>query len=104
MSADSSPSSSDVSITDVPARQRFEARTSDGEVAGFAAYHRSGGVVTITHTEVDDAHEGTGVGSKLARVALDQIRVEGLRVDAQCPFVAGWIERHPEFQDLVAHD
>ncbi|CAN5790767.1 hypothetical protein BH20ACT6_BH20ACT6_03990 [soil metagenome] len=97
-----SPHSSEVSITDVPSRQRFEARTPDGEVVGFTAYHRNGRVVTLPHTEVDDAYEGQGVGSQLARVALDQIRVEGLAVDPQCPFVAGWVERHEDYQDLVA--
>ncbi|MBA2739346.1 MAG: N-acetyltransferase [Nocardioidaceae bacterium] len=103
MTSDSSaPSFSDVSITDVPSRQRFEARTPDGEVVGFAAYQRSGGLVTMTLTEVDAAHEGSGVGGKLARVALDQVRREGLAVDPQCPFIASWIERHEDYQDVLA--
>ena len=100
--ADDSDPTTDTSVTDVPARQRFEARTADGGVAGFSAYERHGDTVVITHTEVDDGHEGQGVGGQLARVALDQLRTEGLRVDPRCPFVAGWIERHPDYQDLVA--
>ena len=92
----------DTSITDVPSRQRFEARTADGDVVGFSAYRRTGDVVVFTHTEVDDAYEGSGVGSQLARVALDQVRSEGLQVDPQCPYIRAWIERHEDFQDLVA--
>lgn len=93
---------SSASITDVPSRQRFEARTSDGEVAGFVAYHRSGDLVTMTHTEVDDDYRGRGVGDQLARVALEQVRSEGLKVDAQCPFIADWIGKNEQYQDLLA--
>jgi len=96
--ADTSP---DTSVTDVPARQRFEARTADGDVAGFSAYERNGDTMVCTHTEVDNAYEGKGVGGQLARVALDQARVEGLQVDPRCPFVREWIDRHEDYQDLV---
>jgi predicted GNAT family acetyltransferase len=92
----------DTSVTDVPSRQRFEARTPDGEVVGFAAYERHGNRVRFTHTEVDDAYEGRGVGSQLARVALNQMRVAGLAVEPRCPFIRGWIDNHPEYADLLA--
>ena len=92
---------SELSITDVPSRQRFEARTPDGEVAGFAAYQRRADVVVLTHTEVDEAYEGMGAGGRLARVALEQIRAEGLTVDPQCSFMAGFIDKHSEYADLV---
>lgn len=92
--------SAGTSVTDVPSRQRFEARTSDGEVAGFAAYHRTKDVVVMTHTEVDDAYRGKGVGEQLARVALEQVRTEGLEVDAQCDFISAWIDKNEEYQDL----
>lgn len=95
------PDSTDASITDVPARQRFEARSPTGDVVGFTAYQRDGDVVTMTHTEVDDAYEGQGVASRLVRVALDQMRIQGLQIDPHCPYVAGWIERHEDYQDLV---
>jgi len=100
MTADAS-NSTDASITDVPARQRFEARSPAGEVVGFTAYQRDGDVVAMTHTEVDDAYEGQGVASRLVRVALDQMRVQGLQIDPQCPYVASWIKRHADYQDLV---
>ncbi len=92
----------DASITDVPSRQRFEARTGDGDVVGYSAYQRTGGVVVFTHTEVDQAYEGAGLGGKLVRVALEQVRNEGLLVEPRCPFVRAFIERHEDYQDLVA--
>ena len=81
---------------------RFEARI-DGQLAGFAAYVTAPGRIVFTHTEVDPAYEGQGVGSALARFALDDVRASGsLDVVPRCPFIRGWIDRHPEYADLVA--
>ncbi|HET9982204.1 MAG TPA: GNAT family N-acetyltransferase [Longimicrobiales bacterium] len=83
-----------------PDRRRFEARV-DGAVA-FTAYRRQGeDTVVFTHTEVPSAAEGKGVGSRLARTALEWARAQGLRVVAECPFVASYIRRHPEYAELV---
>ena len=80
---------------------RFEALV-DGEVAGFSAYQLTDLLVVFTHTEVDDAYEGQGVGSALARGALDGVREEGSRkVLPLCPFIKSWIDKHPDFADLV---
>ncbi|MFC7545293.1 GNAT family N-acetyltransferase [Plantactinospora sp. GCM10030261] len=89
-----------VMVEDNPARNRFEILV-DGGLAGFAAYRQRPGVVIFTHTEVDSAYEGKGVGSALARSALDQVRTRGDRVVARCPFIAGYVERHPEYRDLL---
>ena len=102
MAENVSPDQPHTSITYVPSRQRFEARTRDGETLGVLYYRREGDVVVFTHTEVEDEYEGEGVGSQLARVALDQVRSEGLTVDPQCPFVRSWIDKHEDYQDLVA--
>ncbi|MDQ2758196.1 MAG: N-acetyltransferase [Actinomycetota bacterium] len=91
---------SDVTVNDAPAAHRYEALT-EGSVAGFAAYRLSDGVVTFTHTEVDPALEGHGVGTVLARAALDDARSRGLAVVPLCPFIASWIERHPDYADLL---
>jgi predicted GNAT family acetyltransferase len=91
-----------VSIRDDPDQHRFEAVDESGQVAGVAAYVRHDDRVVITHTVVDDAFEGRGIGSTLARSALDAIRAEGLKVEPRCPFVRDWIERHPDYADLVA--
>ncbi len=87
-------------MTDNPERHRFEARL-DGELAGFVTYRREQGAVELVHTEVDDAFEGKGVGSALARSALARIRDEGLSVIPSCPFIKGWIDKHPGYADLV---
>ena len=56
----------------------------------------------FTHTEVDDRFEGQGVGSALARFALDDVRAEGTRrVVPRCPFIKGWIDKHPDYADLT---
>ena len=92
-----------VVVTDNPDEQRFEARV-DGALAGFAEYKLREGVIVFTHTEVDDAYEGRGVGSVLARQALDAVREAGeRRVVPRCPFIKAWIDRHPDYRSLL-HD
>jgi predicted GNAT family acetyltransferase len=91
---------STVEVTDHPELTRWVA-TVDGEPAGFAQYIRRGGRVLFVHTVVDDAFEGRGVGSALARAALDGARVAGDPVVPLCPFIAAYIEKHPEHADLV---
>jgi len=91
----------DVQVTDNPDHSRFEAYV-DGVLAGFSAYETASDLIMFTHTEVDDAFEGHGVGSALARGALDAVRADGTRkVLPRCPFIRAWIERHPDYQDLV---
>lgn len=88
-------------MRDEPARSRYEARV-DGVLAGVAAYTRADGVITFTHTVVEEAFEGQGVGGDLARTALDAARADHLAVVPRCSFIAGWINRHPDYADLVA--
>ena len=86
-------------VADNPAEQRYEIAV-DGTVMGFAAYQRTAELVVFTHTEIDPAAEGQGLGGKLVRAALDDVRGQGLRVLPVCPFVQEWIRRHPDYQDL----
>lgn len=88
-------------VTDDPADSRYELRDGD-MLVGVAAYRLVGNTITFTHTEIDDAYEGQGLGGRLAREALDDTRARGRRVVARCPFIAGWIERHPDYADLLA--
>jgi predicted GNAT family acetyltransferase len=88
-------------ITNHPEEQRYEAWL-DGAFAGKAEYRIVGDRVIFFHTEIDPAFEGRGVGSRLARGALDDVRERGLRVTPRCPFIAAWIARHPDYQALVA--
>lgn len=94
---------SDVTVLGAPDRGRFEVRV-DGSLAGFADYERRDGRIVFTHTEVDDAYEGRGLGSALASGALDSAREDGTRVVPLCSFIAGYIDRHDEYADLVDHE
>lgn len=89
------------SVTDNPDRSRFEI-TADGEPAGYAEYVLGEGSIELTHTVVDDAFEGKGIGGTLVKAALTEARERGLKVTPTCPFVKSYIERHPDFADLVA--
>ncbi len=90
-------------VRDNPTELRYEALR-DGELVGLIRYRVEPGVIVLVHTEVDDAVEGTGVGSQLVRDALDDIRARGLRLVPVCPFVAAYLLRHPEYSDLVGDD
>lgn len=92
-----------LSVVDNPARQRFEARTPEGQVAGFVQYRSRSAVLLIVHTEVDPAFKGQGVGSTVVRGALDLMRAEGQQAVVECPFVRRFLDRHPgEYEDVVA--
>jgi predicted GNAT family acetyltransferase len=92
---------SEPTVIDNPSASRFEIIV-DGQVAGFAEYRRRQGAIEFTHTVIEDAYEGQGLGSRLVRGALDDARREGLQVVATCPFVKDYIERHPQYADLLA--
>ena len=79
---------------------RFELDTPAGIAATY--YRLAPGVITFTHTEVPEALAGQGIGSKLARGALDAARTQGLKVVATCPFIAAYIARHPDYADLLS--
>jgi uncharacterized protein len=84
-----------------PTHKRYEARL-DGIVAGFAEYLLTDDLIVFTHTEVDPRFEGRGVGSAIAQFALDDVRAGGRRkVLPMCPFIKGWIGRHPDYHPLV---
>ncbi|HEY6024933.1 MAG TPA: GNAT family N-acetyltransferase [Pseudolabrys sp.] len=85
-------------VRDNTEHTRFEL-DADGHVA-FSNYRRSDGLLTVLHTEVPKALEGRGIGSSLVRGVLDIARAQGLKVNAVCPFVKGYLDRHPEYADL----
>ena len=86
-------------VSNNPAQQRYELAV-DGHVAA-SYYEIADGVITFVHTEVPPELGGKGIGSKLIKGALDQVRAGGLKVIAQCPFVKAYIEKHPEYADLL---
>ena len=90
----------DVTVRENADRLRFELLL-DGEPAGFAAFRVRDGITVITHSEVDPAHRGRGLGSDLARQTLDALRAQGARIVPSCPFFANYVAEHPEYADLV---
>lgn len=92
---------SQVTVVNDQAAGRYQASIDD-RPAGFIDYEVNRGVVVLTHTEVGDGFEGKGVGSALARFALDDIRAAGTHtVLPFCPFIKAWITRHPEYSSLL---
>jgi predicted GNAT family acetyltransferase len=94
---------SQITVRDVPDAHRFEA-VRDGVVVGHIAYRRTSRGYALLHTEVEPEAEGGGVGSALARGTLDTLRQQGQELLPYCPFVQGWIARHPEYAALVPQD
>jgi len=87
-------------VRDNPAASRFGIAT--GGAIAFVEYERTGdGRVALLHTEVPEALSGRGVGSTLIRGVLDALRAEGAKVMPRCEFVAAYVERHPEYRDLL---
>ena len=82
-----------------PARSRYELEV-DGHLA-VAVYTLTPGVITFVHTEVPKELGGRGVGTALARGALEDVRRQGLKVIASCPFITAFMAKHPEFNDLL---
>jgi uncharacterized protein len=78
---------------------RFELER-DGHVASLQ-YTVAGRVLALLHTEIPEALRGSGIASTLAQTALDWARDHHLKVDVVCPFVAAFLETHPEYSDLV---
>ncbi len=93
----------EVEMTDTvqnnPAKKRYELAV-EGHIAA-TYYSLTDGVITFIHTEVPKELEGKGIGSKLIKGALDQVRTAGLKVVAQCPFVKAYICKHAGYADLL---
>jgi predicted GNAT family acetyltransferase len=86
-------------IVNNTAKHRYELSV-DGHVAA-TYYTLADGIITFVHTEVPPELGGRGIGSKLIKGALDQVRASGLKVIPQCPFVKAFIEKNAAYQDLL---
>jgi predicted GNAT family acetyltransferase len=91
-------------IVDVADKERFEARTDEGTLAGVVTYQLTGPIVVYTHTEVYPEFEGRGIGTELAQAVMDDARTRGRTVVPMCPFLADWLDKHPDYEDVVARD
>ncbi|MBQ1073827.1 N-acetyltransferase [Micromonospora sp. C31] len=90
-------------VEDNPAKHRFEILVDDA-LAGFTAYLPRGEVLVFTHTEIDPRFQNMGVGAALVGGTLDELRERGTAVVPRCPFMAAFIDRHPEYADLVTRE
>lgn len=91
----------DVTVIENADDNKYEALDEGGRVAGFVEYVDHRGTRVLFHTEVDDALEGRGIGSALARAVLDQALTCGLSVRVTCPFLTDWVQRHPDYAERV---
>jgi predicted GNAT family acetyltransferase len=96
-----STSTQDISMADRPEQERYEIAV-DGELAGFVEYRERDGALDLVHTEVLPAFEGRGLAGRVAQFALDDARRQGRQVLPSCSYIARYIERRPELQDLLA--
>jgi predicted GNAT family acetyltransferase len=87
-------------VRDNPEERQYEAYVGP-ELAGVATYHAQQGLVTVMHTEIERAFEGRGIGSQFVAAMLDDIRRRQARVLPVCPFVRAFLQKHPEYADLV---
>ena len=92
--------SDEVQVRDNPSEARYELLL-DGKLAGTLAYGRLPDAMALIHTEVDPRVEGRGLGGALVSGALADIRARGLHVVPVCPFARSYIDRHPEYRDLL---
>jgi predicted GNAT family acetyltransferase len=90
-------------VRDNRQRTRYELLV-EGDVAAFVQYSMRGGRLLLVHTEVDDARSGQGLATELIRGTLDDVRVRDIPIVPVCSFVEGFVERHPEYDDLVDHE
>jgi uncharacterized protein len=90
----------EVRVDDNRDQHRYEAHVGD-RLAGFADYKLATELIVLTHTEVDPAFEGQGIGGKLARAAMDDVRDRGLQALLICPFMNRWVKRRPDYHGLV---
>jgi uncharacterized protein len=87
-------------VVDNPARSRYELRD-DGHLVGFTEYQERDGVLVFPHTVITQPKRRAGYGGTLVRAALDDVRAKGRRIVAECPFVARFVDEHPEYADLL---
>jgi len=86
-------------VVDHPEKNRFELPVEDATAVAY--YRVEGNRVVMTHTEVPQHLSGRGIGSQLARGVLEAIRASGRKAVLNCPFLAGYASRHPEYADLI---
>lgn len=90
-----------IHILHVPEKHRYEIRDGD-QVAGLTQYRLpDDGHVDFIHTETSSDYEGQGMAARVVEFALDDVRAQNKRIIPHCPYVAGFIRKHPEYEDIT---
>ena len=92
--------SDDITVANAPERLRYELRLGE-DVIGFTTYRLVGRRVVFIHTEVNEEYSGRGLAERLAKFALDDVRAAGKRIVPRCPYIAAYLRRHHEYDDIV---
>jgi predicted GNAT family acetyltransferase len=96
------PARLDLHVLDVPDLERFEARLGEErELAGLIDYRSGEDFIVLVHTEVLSGYEGQGIGSRLVRAVFEDLRERQIAVIPKCPFIVGWLQKHPEQHDIL---
>lgn len=90
-----------IDVEDDPANSQYFAQTDDGTVAGKMVYRRRPGRIVLVHTETAEGFLGNGVAGAMAKFALDKARADGDAVVPTCPYVAAYVLKHREYQDIL---
>jgi len=89
-------------VLDVPDLARYEARLGDArELAGIVEYRLRDDFIVLLHTEVFEGFEGQGIGSRLVRAVLEDLREREVPALPKCPFIVAWLQKHPEQHDIL---
>lgn len=88
-----------LSVTNNVEARQFEVKVEDQ--TAFLIYDQTEDTLTLIETQVPKALEGKGIGSSLAKAGLEYARQNKLGVLAICPFVKAYLQKHPEYQDLI---
>jgi predicted GNAT family acetyltransferase len=91
----------DVQLLNNVSQQQYELHL-DGLRVSLASYLERGEVTVIPHTETLPAYGGRGLAGRLVAFALDDLRSRGRKLEPACPFVADFVRKHPDYQDLLA--
>lgn len=91
---------SGVTLRNNTAQHRYEL-VDNGQVVGVAEYDLEGDVVVFRHTEIGKGHERKGYGSRLAKMSLDDVVTGNRKILARCEFIAGYLDRHPEYSGAI---
>lgn len=86
-------------LVDNTAEKRYEFDLGDG--IAMVEYIKAQGFMVLTRTEVPEKYEGRGIGAELVRAVLKDVRAKKVQIIPQCPFIAQYIYRHPEWADVV---